>query len=474
MARGKEGDALMIRSSAIIAIVLTISACASAPEQDKTGSTQTPPTLPPVTTEARTPTHTRSLPPPEDEPEEAYYEEYSMMEDLPAPAAGRRVPVTSTVPAKDYLPFIDVAIYDSAIFAERGAKLQDRYTRIQIVTLKPDAFDVDGIIEGTRKETTDTRNYDRESRNWLSRMMGSRAVTRTLVAEFNVTQPRVTATEALFSASFKSSRQEGESWSTNESIAVYATPYFKVNANTTIEAKFRLQLADERENVAPSNVLSALTTAASAIAPSSVLLTHFTAPRMEVASNFLNSAVSTLFGQTITEQSVSAFSIKTWTDQPILVVSAALPDARNIKDTDERGAVGSWAVYLDEPIPSVFTSDEGYDSEGYDAPDFSRVTAGDILAFKIGEDLTIYDYIFSRLDLADRVTDVNTTLNANTARLICTRIERGLSEIGFNSYDSAAGAWAAAESDQFTQNASALLHDPATCDAAARWASLEG
>ena len=399
--------------------------------------------------------------------------------DLPPTAAGAPSPtprrstgraVSNAKPAKDYLPFIDVAIDENALYSEYGLMLQDRYTRIQIVTLKPDAYDIEGVSSGTRKEPVDARNYNKESRNWLSRMMGSRNVTRTLIAEFDVTKPDIKATKALFSATFSSDSKEGESWTTNESIALYATPYFKVGPNTTIEARFRLQLSDEKESSASANVMGALTTAANLIAPTSTLVTYFNAPLMMEASNFLNNSTSTLFGQSITEQSVSAFSVKAWSDKPILVVSAQLPDTDDIKDTRGKGAIGQWAVYLDQPIPSIFTA--GVSDAGF--PDYTGVTSGDILAFDVGEDLTVYDYVFSRLDLADRISYLNNTADPDVAGLICNRIERGLSEIGFTSYDAAAAVWAASVSDQFNGNAKAAFQGENTCEAMIRWKALGG
>ncbi|MEO0721310.1 MAG: hypothetical protein AAFY43_04100 [Pseudomonadota bacterium] len=387
---------------------------------------------------------------------------------VPVTRTVRTVPTANIQKAKDYLPYIDVALNEAAVYAEFGSALQDRYTRIQIVTLAPNAYDTQGLIDGTRKQTLETRNYKDESRGWISRFMGAKSVTRTLVAEFDIAQPDIKATEALFSASFSSNRQEGESWSTNESIALYATPYFKVGANTTIEAKFRMQLSDQRERVASSNVLAALTSAATAIAPASVLVTTFTAPRIQEASNFLDNSVSTLFGQSITEESVSAFSVQSWSEQPIIVIDAQLPDNGNITNTDGRGAAGRWAVFLDEPIPSILSSST---VDGF-TPDFTDVTSGDVLAFKVGEDLTMYDYVFSRLDLADRITNLNMSGDEDVARLICARIDRGLSEIGFNSYDSAAGVWAAAQSDQFTRVAALRLLSPDSCDAMKRWQTM--
>ena len=59
------------------------------------------------------------------------------------------------------------------------------------------------------------------------------------------------------------------------------------------------------------------------------------------------------------------------------------------------------------------------------------------------------------------------------AGLICNRIERGLSEIGFTSYDAAAGVWAASVSDQFNGGAKAAF-DQNSCEAMTRWHLLGG
>jgi hypothetical protein len=58
--------------------------------------------------------------------------------------------------------------------------------------------------------------------------------------------------------------------------------------------------------------------------------------------------------------------------------------------------------------------------------------------------------------------------------LICNRIERGLSEIGFTSYDAAAAVWAASVSDQFNGSAKAAFQGENTCEAMIRWHALGG
>ena len=400
--------------------------------------------------------------------------EYYDPSDLPAPAAGYGQ--TGAEITKDFLPFIDIAIDEDAANSEWGIPLEDLYTRIRIVTLDPQARDIEGTASGAYTKAPAQRNYKEESRGWFARMWGSKEVSRALLAEFEITKPDVKASEALFSASFTSNREQGESWSTDQSIALYATPWFKVSSNTTLTAKLRMQLSDERESSgATANVMASLTNAANLLAPTSSLITYFSAPTMLEASNFLDNSVSTLFGRSITEQTVSSMAIKSWSDRPVLVVYAALPDPKDIRNTKNRDMLGGWAVYLDAPIVSVFTSATQPDEAGYgEWPDYAGTAGADILAFRIGEELTVYDYVFSRLDLFDRIDALNSAPDADLARLICTRIERGLSEIGFNSADAAAGVWAAATSDQFNSAASEMLLEPGTCKAMERWALLNG
>lgn len=449
-----------------------LAACATTGDRDAPPPAPPPPPPPIVGYPAPVPQDAPGAPSPV--PSRPRRTDYSHdYEDLPPPAAG---PGGVGKVTKDFLPFIDVAIDEQAADSAYGIPLEDLYTRIRIVTLDPQARDMAGTAAGTYTDAPAQRNYKEESRGWLARMMGSKEVSRALLAEFEIRKPDVTATEALFSASFSSNREQGETWSTDQSLALYATPWFKVSSNTTITAKLRMQLSDERESSgATANVMSSLTNAASLLSPTSSLLTYFTAPSMLEASNFLDTSVSTLFGRSITEQTVSSMAIKTWQDAPILVVYAALPDARDIRDTKNREKLGGWAIYLEAPIVSVFTSATKYADEGISEwPDFSGTAGADILAFKIGEELTVYDYVFSRLDLFDRISSLNDYADPDLARLICTRIERGLSELGFNSSDAAAGVWAAATSDQFNAAAGNLLVSPATCPAMERWALLNG
>ena len=384
-------------------------------------------------------------------------------------AAGR---TTTVERVKDFLPFIDVAMDPNAANSYYGVALEDRYTRIKIETLNPKASDMEGTASGEYTAREADRDYSEESRGWLSRMFSSKTVTRTLMTEFELDQPDVKASEALFSASFSSNREDGESWSTDQSLAVYATPWFRISANTTLTTKLRMQLADQRESTSASaNVLGTLSSAANMIAPTTSLITYFNAPAMTNSANFLDSSVSTLFGRAITEQSTGTMALKTWTDEPLLVVYAAMPDAKDIRKTDDRDMLGGWAIYLEEPIVSVFTRDTKYSDDGSDiVPNYSSTNGSDILAFEVDRNLTLYDYVFSKLNIADRISELNDTGDKELARLICNRMERGLTEFaGLNAWDTSAVIYAAATSDMMTMTAQDVLIAPDTCQAMQRY-----
>lgn len=147
-----------------------------------------------------------------------------------------------------------------------------------------------------------------------------------------------------------------------------------------------------------------------------------------------------------------------------------MPPLGNIKDTRRKEGVGKWVVYVEPPIPSVFTAQDfgGIDN----LSDYTGVSASDILSFLIGADLRVYDCMFSRLDRNDGITPLNETRDPDTVRVIRTRISRNLSEIEFITFEAAAAVWAAPESDRFTAAARAALQDPAVCQSKQLWHEL--
>lgn len=150
------------------AAVLAMAACASTPE----APTASPPPPPAPSPEpAPAPPPTKEVYPIEmDRGAGAYPDDLEdYYESLPPPGAGApeiaasrtsfREASRSGKPVQDYLPYIDVAIEQDVLVSGMGPSLQDRYTRIQIVTLDPDSYDVAGVAGDGRKSKKETRDY---------------------------------------------------------------------------------------------------------------------------------------------------------------------------------------------------------------------------------------------------------------------------------------------------------------------------
>jgi len=150
------------------AAMAALAACATAPEAPT--SAEPAPMPPPPPSPAAEPD-----PIDIDRGAGAYPDKYLELEDayesLPPTGAGApgiaasrtafREASRPATPVQDYLPYIDVAIEQDILVAGNGLALQDRYTRIQIVTLDPDSYDVAGVAGDGRKSKKETRDYDK-------------------------------------------------------------------------------------------------------------------------------------------------------------------------------------------------------------------------------------------------------------------------------------------------------------------------
>ena len=393
-------------------------------------------------------------------------------ESLGPTAAGPGGSGTPPPESIDFLPFTDIG---QTPYAEQlqsgGSEMIGRYTRLRIMNARTSADLVEGGNAGSNAgfrvadDNRAKRNYKDESRGWLERRFGKRKVTRAFIVEFDIDDPDMTSSTALFSSSFESDSTKGETWTTDESLSTFATPYFRVGANSTVNATFKLKMAEEGDADVGANVVGALNTAASLIAPTSTLVTTLTAPQITSASTFLDNSVSNLFGRSIEETTTSALSLRYWRPDPVFMVQLNLSGSNDIKDSENKQVAGEWAVYLDEPVISIFTG-----ARTIFEVDFARLDPGAVLAFRVGEDLTVHDYIFARLDVSARISALNdaaemgsTSLAREEARQLCNRVSRGLAEIGLNNVDAAIAWWAMAETEQFSMLSMSALRDPELC-----------
>ncbi len=378
------------------------------------------------------------------------------------------------------------------------------------------------------------RNYDDEDRNWFRRWLIGKTVSQAFLITFNLNESEFQITKELFSLSWDSNNLQGEAWATSQTVDRIISPYFKVDANTRLGMSVELNLSENSTSEVSANVVTALSKAAGLIAPSSSLLTDLSSEKVTEASKFLDDSVSALFDKSITETLEKDIPVELYKRIPgqtcghIATVHLDLPHVGDIRDVDNSiSGVGVWNIYLERPISSVFvkqnrqtgcnphrlidSNTDGKELKVYDnlndvpegtnliydknpdrddngrlkveEPDFSRLQLGDVLDFKVATDLTVYDFVFSRLELTDLIKTLNEKVSEDddskkvtakaeadeAARTICVRVERGLSDLGLNSYDTAAALWAVARSDQFKADAGQRILDTPNCSAAQRW-----
>lgn len=394
---------------------------------------------------------------------------------------------------KDFLPYIEIDTWGLEYNVD--GDFDDKYTRILIVPddtragCPEENKNLDGKCARIKPEGSDTpkRNYQSESRNWFLRWLVGRTVSKAFVANFQLNGSETKLSSELFSLSFDSNNTSGETWATAQGLSAVVSPYFKINAGDTLGMQVTLSLSENSESQVSANVVTALTTAATAIAPKSSLITTLSSDRITQAATFLDENVSKLFDRSITETLDTDAQLEAYckTKGFIAEISLNVPEVSNIRKTKNSDGVGKWFVYLESPVDSVFTKTFVNTKEcpknkklhTVAVPDFSRLQTGDILEFRVSDDLTIYDYVFSRLEMTDIIKVINdnptTPEGEEAARSICARIERRIPALGLNSYDTAATLWAVANSDQFNRDASGLLLDNKTCLSAARWNAIE-
>jgi len=386
---------------------------------------------------------------------------------------------SSEVKYKDFLPHIEIKASGIEYYTDN--EFYDKYTRVFIVP------EEDLAVSQSEDGYKEPRSYDSESRSWLKRWLLGRTVSQAFVATFSLNNGETKFSSELFSLSFDSNNVEGEAWATSQSLNSIVSPYFKVGAGDTLGMKTTLNLSENNKSEVSANVVSALSTAAAAIAPQSSLVTTLSSERISKASSFLDDNVSALFDRSISESLKTDIQLEKYCQHEgfIAEITLIVPDVKNIKKSDNTSKVGTWRVYLESPIDSIFTKTfinnlSCENGTQISSPDFTRLQSGDILEFKIADDLTIYDFVFSRLELTDIIKVVNEKSKSagsveakEAARSICARVERRLPELGLNTFDTAATLWAVANSDQFSETSRKLLLDENTCTTAKRWKAID-
>jgi hypothetical protein len=351
------------------------------------------------------------------------------------------------------------------------------------------------------------RDYTREARDPLTRWLWGRSYSRILQAKLTVTRSTlVTQSVTLASSSHDSSSRAGENWTSEVGERVFLTPYFRVDQGSTAAIEVRLKTSRETDAAVTQNVLALVRTGASLVAPPTApLVTALNGDRLKQTSNFLDSAINSLFQERLAETSQSDFPADRWVlddgvdnDTPtvsqdpsqcdvgraVASIAANFPMAGHVWRNGGSRDLGEWRIYVSEPMVSIFSTvplypranvsyvvAAGCGQGSSSAPTlggadlqaciaFSGLVPTRVLNLTVGENTTLGQALRGDAGIAAAVqrfqgasaggngranaatSAANSENRETTGREVCNLIGERADALGLNSYDAAAAVWA--------------------------------
>lgn len=371
----------------------------------------------------------------------------------------------------DMLPFLDLTTDTSR---RTGPPLSDSYTRL----IAEGAFQ--NSHEGS--DAIAVRDYDAEDRPWWARWLLGRSVSRVLTVKATVDRPQLDVTVPLASASHQSNSTAGERWETEMNGRRNLSPFFRVDASTSMSIAASVNATSSTQNNVTGAVLGIVQQAASLVAPKSKLLTTLNSDRIKQASDFVDQSISALFGQTIIERSVNDFRLDGFSSNPYVTIQARFPMQRDITSGDLY-LIGEWKIFLEEPIISIFSTelrcdpeDAEFDCESDEHAQaraeaaFDGLTPHTVLGLDVGENLDLEASIRAQSNIAATLTAANGADQAETrdaaTRTLCSQVAAHAEGLGLNRFDTAAVVWAVSQSELVTAEAATSLMAQERCTAA--------
>lgn len=343
------------------------------------------------------------------------------------------------------------------------------------------------------------RFYSRERRNWLQRFFIGRNRSRLLSARLIVNRPHViTQTVTLAAAAHDSNRRQGESWTSELGDARFLTPFFRVDQGTTASIEISLSASASVDADITRNMLSIVERGARLAAPSAPLVTSLTSSQLTQSADFVDTSISRLFGQAVAERAQSDLHAERWRPGPggIATIRATFPMGSHLWNEQDFRHVGTWRIYVSEPIVSIFStvllhgkpdadltandarcssaphphasspnttrSRSGPTAQAGTAPEaqshgeqplrgtdlqaciaFAGISPSGVLGLAVGENLTLGQTLRGDAAIAAAVQRFQSNGDrGSAAREICNLVTERAQGLGLNAYDAAAAVWA--------------------------------
>jgi hypothetical protein len=338
----------------------------------------------------------------------------------------------------------------------------DLYSRIEL--------DVDANHTGAGQDqsTAALRDYQAENRSWLARLVSNETDTVTTLANIEIRDPELKLAVPLFSVSHASGRDLGNTWSTNFTASNIESPLFRIGPNTGLTVHLDAKASRDLKSQGAALVVSAVQTAVSIAAPQSTLLTALSKSDVSNTANAIDTAISGLASNEISEDIELGRLTDSWNANAELTLYGCAPFVRGESltqatpdgscgvhtdlDAGYDQLVGKWHLKLACPRVSAFSSrDLDCQAETFSASfatkveetraqAVAKVSDAQVLQFNLSSQTDVQTFVKSQswftTFIATKTTS-NTDKTAADYSAFCSGAMVGLEANGLNQFDSA-------------------------------------
>ena len=252
----------------------------------------------------------------------------------------------------------------------------DMYTRFVL-------FGRDGAGPGTPNDDTgrtNYRNYRAERPSWIARLFTREERSVVAVARVSVLNPNLDMTIPLYSVSYNSGGEDGESWATAFTSSHVRSPLFRITGNSRFALNVKTSTSDSTQSSGFSTAISALTSAVSLVSPQAGVLTTLSEDSTKDRATALDGAISELLSYSISEEIEFGRLLGAWKSDAYIDLHGCAPFVRgegdrargvprsanrrrvnqlcaNERDLDGRQNhfIGSWRLTMTCPRFSLFS-----------------------------------------------------------------------------------------------------------------------
>lgn len=296
------------------------------------------------------------------------------------------------------------------------------------------------------------------SRNGFLRFFYSKRVA--ISANANIDVKAYSATIPLLTITEISSNEVGESWERTKIYSKGDEPLFLIPPNVTSGSLKLVFRGSEDKSLSSSKALDITIGAIGILAPQSQLLTSLNKKALGDKANALDTAISKLFKESLTETVQVELMLDSWHPNDSYDLVMRLPEDKTNWSSTDLHDIGRWELKFEAPRVSAFypifvcITDEAkvgckdsYNNAKEEVfkqfkgkKDFFRVLDASLYQINDSEKITIGS-IMSKLTSVNQLDDtkyLETTYNAvmnSEVNLACADIARKSSELGLSSVD---------------------------------------